>query len=108
MIYTLNQIKDKIMPAAQKYELAGVFLFGSYARNEAQDDSDVDLLIDRTNSKIRSLFDLGELYTLLGESLNKKIDLVTTSALTDADETDSAKELKNNILKERIPLYEKQ
>ena len=108
MIYSLNQIKDKIIPAAQKFELAGVFLFGSYARNEALDDSDVDLLIDRTNSKIRSLIDLGELYTQLGESLNKEIDLVTTSALSDADESVSVKELKNNILKERILLYEKQ
>ncbi|MDR3294725.1 MAG: nucleotidyltransferase domain-containing protein [Clostridiales Family XIII bacterium] len=35
-------------PIAIKYQLPTVYLFGSYARGEATDDSDVDILIDRT------------------------------------------------------------
>jgi len=108
MIYSLEQIREKIIPAARKYELANVFLFGSYSRNEAREDSDIDLLIDRTGSKIKSLFDLGELYNLLSDSLNKQIDIVTTSSLADADKTNSIITLKDNIQKERISLYEKQ
>jgi predicted nucleotidyltransferase len=108
MIYSQKQIEEIIAGVAKKYELASVYLFGSYARNEAREDSDIDFLVDRTDSKIKSLFDLGELYNLLGESLNKQIDIVTTSSLTDADNTNSINALKDNILKERISLYEKQ
>ena len=51
-------------------------LFGSYARGEATEHSDVDLLIDRGN--LRSGFALGGLYADLRDDLRKELDLVTT------------------------------
>lgn len=63
MVFTLDELKTKIAPIAEKYGLKAVYLFGSYARNEATDDSDVDILIDRTDSKIHSMFDMGGLYS---------------------------------------------
>ena len=37
MVYTIDQIKDKIYPVAEKYDLSKVYLFGSYARGEADE-----------------------------------------------------------------------
>ena len=41
MIYTIDEISSRIRPVAEKYHLKAVYLFGSYARGEARDDSDV-------------------------------------------------------------------
>ena len=46
MIYTIDEISSRIRPVAEKYHLKAVYLFGSYARGEARDDSDVDLLVE--------------------------------------------------------------
>lgn len=53
MIYTVDEIKERVAPIADKYHLAAVYLFGSYARREATENSDVDLLVDREGSTIR-------------------------------------------------------
>ena len=47
MRYTINEIKDKTNPIAKAYGIGRMSLFGSYARGEAKDDSDVDLYIAR-------------------------------------------------------------
>lgn len=46
MIYTVEEIRRCITPIAVRYRLNGVYLFGPYARGEATDESDIDLLID--------------------------------------------------------------
>lgn len=46
MIYTAEEIRRGITPVAVRYRLKAVYLFGSYARGEATDESDIDLLID--------------------------------------------------------------
>ena len=81
MIYTIDELRDRIVPITQKYNIPAVYLFGSYARNEATDGSDVDILIDREGSSIRGMFDMGGLYTELQESIGKEIDLVTLQTL---------------------------
>lgn len=81
MIYTTDEIKRRITPIAEKYRLNAVYLFGSYARNEATERSDVDVLIDRTGSTVNNLFDMGGLYNDLCEGIEKEIDLLTTDAL---------------------------
>ena len=81
MIFTVDELKSRISPIARKYGLRAVYLFGSYARNEATDGSDVDIPIDRTGSNIRGMMDMGSLYMDLRESVGKEIDLVTTQTL---------------------------
>ena len=46
MIYTVEEIRRYITPVAVRYRLKAVYLFGSYARGGATDESDVELLID--------------------------------------------------------------
>ena len=46
MLYSMNEIRNKSIPIAQKYGVRRLALFGSYARGTANDDSDLDFLID--------------------------------------------------------------
>ena len=48
MIYAVDEIARIVRPIAQRYGLRAVYLFGSYARGAATEDSDIDLLIDTT------------------------------------------------------------
>ena len=42
MVLTIDEIKKRIRPVCEKYNVKELFLFGSYARGEATEDSDVD------------------------------------------------------------------
>ena len=44
-IYTLEEIKDILIPILQKYNASNAILFGSYARNEATSNSDIDVMV---------------------------------------------------------------
>lgn len=78
-VYKIEEIAERVRPIAKRYGISKVYLFGSYARGEATEESDVDLLIDARN--ICGLFALGGVYADLEEALNKEIDLVTIEAL---------------------------
>ena len=47
MILSIDEIRDKIRPICEKYKIEKVWLFGSYARGEAREDSDVDVHLCR-------------------------------------------------------------
>lgn len=76
MVYTVEQIAQRILPVAQKYGLKAVYLFGSYARGTATDSSDIDLLIDTSGTNIKSLLTLSAVYCDLEDALRKSIDLI--------------------------------
>jgi uncharacterized protein len=76
---TLDEIKSKIIPVLRKYEVTKAGIFGSYARGEASEDSDVDILVDLPKNK--SLFDLVGLKQDLEEILSTKVDVVTYKSL---------------------------
>ena len=48
---TIEEIKQKAIPIAQEYGVDSMSLFGSYARGEASEDSDLDFFIDRGDIK---------------------------------------------------------
>ena len=75
MILTIDEIREKIRPICEKYNIEKVWLFGSYARGEAREESDVDFHV-KTAEEMRFL-ELGGLYTDLEEALGKEIDLIT-------------------------------
>ena len=62
MIYSICEIQQRIAPVTKQYGVKAVFLFGSYARGEAREDSDIDLLVDTSGTNLRSLLSLGALY----------------------------------------------
>lgn len=105
MIYTIPEIQSIVSPIASRYGLKAVFLFGSYARGEATEESDIDFLVDTTGTELKSLLSLGALYCDLEEALGKKIDMVTVSALEQKARMPSESDFKEMVLKERVSLY---
>ena len=105
MIYTYEDLKRIIAPIAKQYGLPAVYLFGSYARGTATEDSDIDLLVDTTGTNLTSLFSLGKLYCDLEDALGKNIDLITVSALTQREQMPSDKVFRETILSERMDIY---
>ncbi|OHD10095.1 MAG: hypothetical protein A2086_08210 [Spirochaetes bacterium GWD1_27_9] len=72
IIQKLKDNKDII----EKYGITKLFLFGSYARNEATEDSDIDLVYENDSDKPISYIDYVELEDFLTKNFNKKIELV--------------------------------
>ncbi len=106
MIYTLEELRQRIAPIARKYQIPAVYLFGSYARNEATDASDVDILIDREGSAIRSMFDMGGLYDELQSSIGKDVDLVTLQSLRQKSTLERTPWFVENLQKDMVRLYD--
>jgi predicted nucleotidyltransferase len=106
MVYTLDELKQKITPIARKYNIPAVYIFGSYARGNATETSDVDVLIDRKGSNIISIFDLGALYNDLNESLGKRLDLITEDALMQDDAKRRTPWFLETMQRERVVIYE--
>ena len=44
-VLTIGDIKRMIKPIATKYKVKEIYLFGSYARGEADESSDMDFLV---------------------------------------------------------------
>lgn len=107
MIYSIDDLKKRIAPIAVKYNLPAVYVFGSYARGEATDDSDVDILVDRTGSKVKGIL-IGGLYNDLCESFEKEVDMVTTAALEQENTKRDTPLFVENLKRERILIYERQ
>lgn len=57
------------------------FLFGSTARNEATQDSDIDIFIDVTPGRKFSLIDLAGMHAFLVSELGVDVDLTTRNSL---------------------------
>ena len=49
--YTIDEIKSITVPVAKQYGLEKVALFGSYAKGEQKETSDIDLIIKKGNLK---------------------------------------------------------
>ncbi len=73
-ILTIKQIKERILPIMFKHNIHDVYLFGSYARGEAKNISDVDIYCESGN--INTLIDQGFLEDELQEALGKEVDIV--------------------------------
>ena len=107
MVYTIEELKQRITPIAQKYDIPAVYIFGSYARNEATESSDVDVLIQRRGSKVIGWV-IGALYEDLSECLGKTLDLVTTETLDQVCTKERTPWFVDTLLKERLLIYAKQ
>lgn len=44
-VYTKDEIFNMVLPLLKKYHAESAILFGSYARQEADGDSDIDLVV---------------------------------------------------------------
>lgn len=78
VVQTLGSLKDEVR-LRYRADLRGIF--GSWARGEAQADSDVDVLVEF--QKGATLLDLAGLGDFLEERLRRKVDVVSQRAIRD-------------------------
>lgn len=71
--------RTEILRIAAEHGVRNVRLFGSVARGEATDRSDVDLLVDLAPGQ--SLLDLGAFQMDVQDLLGRRVDVVTTAGL---------------------------
>ena len=58
-VYTIDQLRSIIIPIAERFGMTSVAIFGSYARGEADADSDIDLIMDHGDQRITRIFGVG-------------------------------------------------
>ncbi len=75
-----KNLEKKLLPILQSYGASRIGIFGSYARNEAGPNSDLDLLVDFTDRK--SLLTLVRIKRELSEALGIEVDLLTEAAIS--------------------------
>ena len=73
-VYRMDELTEKIRPIAESYNIDKVYLFGSYARGEAIEESDIDLIVNAEKLKGLKFFGF---YEDLKEAFQKKVDLIT-------------------------------
>lgn len=71
----------ELKPWLEEQGVVNVRLFGSYARDEAGPDSDVDLLVETTRP-LPSSWGRPDIETRLSEKLGVAVQIVPTDALT--------------------------
>ena len=103
--FDLGRIRTLVAPVAKKHNLRSVYVFGSYARNEATEDSDVDLLIDREGSAIHGIFGMNALLGEFRDALGKNVDLVTVQSLKQESTVRSNSDFIENVMKEKVKIY---
>ena len=86
--------RTEILALAAKHGASNVRLFGSVARGEDREESDVDFLVDMQET--RSLFDLIGLQQDLEKAIGRKVDVLTSSGIN--------RYLKDRILGDAAPL----
>ena len=93
---SIPRIRECIAPICKKYPIRKAYLFGSYARGNATEKSDVDLRIE---GDIKSFFLLGGIYSELSDALGTELDLLSRLPESEA--------FKENLKKDEVLLYER-
>ena len=76
----LDEKRDEILRLAALHGAANVRVFGSVARGDDSDDSDIDLLVHMEDG--RSLFDLVRFWTGVSTLLGRKVDVVSDGGIS--------------------------
>ena len=80
---SIEGLKVIVAPIAKEYGIGKVYLFGSRAREDHDENSDFDFFIH--TGDIRDLFQISRLMRDLQISLNNGVDIITSGALKDDD-----------------------
>jgi predicted nucleotidyltransferase len=87
--------KARLCSVLRRHGVLRASVFGSVARGEATDTSDLDVLVEFPVGK--SLFDLVQLEFDLADAIGKKVDVVTYGSLHPR--------LREKVLREQVPLF---
>lgn len=92
----LDSIICAIVPILMQYDIDRAFIFGSYARGEADDSSDIDLGVDAP--RVRT-FILGEIIYKLEKELSLPVDVIPVDMMSP--------EFIRDIEKDAVTIYER-
>ena len=90
----LKEKRDEVLRSAAKYGARNIRVFGSLARGEADEKSDIDFLVEMEPGK--SLLDLGGLQYELEALLRCRVDVVTEHGLK--------RRIRELVLREAVPI----
>ena len=90
-----KDMKKQITDILKKRDVNHASIFGSFARGDANENSDIDILVEPSE---KNLFELAAIKKDLEENINRKIDLVTYNVLNYPEN----KEVKREINKEQV------
>ncbi len=74
------EVRETIISVLEKHGAERIAIFGSYARGEATEDSDVDILVRFEAPK--SLFELVRIEDELKCALHRDVDLITEKSVS--------------------------
>ena len=97
------QIQKLTKPVFEEYGVEKAYVFGSYARGDYNENSDIDIIIVAKN--IRSLLIIGAILEALKRVLQKEVDLIEEECFDDDEMDDVDKDFYNTIKKERVKIY---
>jgi len=90
----LREKREEIIRVAARHGARNVRIFGSVARGEADDESDIDLLVEMDPD--RSLMDHAALWLALQDLLGRKVDVVSDRGIKPR--------IRDRVLREAVPL----
>lgn len=97
------EIKKLTEPIFKEYGVEKAYIFGSYARGDYNENSDIDIIISSKN--IRSLLMIGAILEALKLVLQKEVDLIEEECFEDEEMDEIDQEFYNKIKKERVMIY---
>ena len=97
-INQIRQLAPQLMQIAQKYGISKIYVFGSVARGDATDQSDIDFLVEMQEGA--SLFGVGGFNFETEKLLGVPVDVVPLSTLSQVSDLKFVRD----IQKEAIPL----
>lgn len=98
-VYSVEEIKNILKTILDDTPVKSVVLFGSYAKNMANKNSDIDLIIDTKQALMG--FKLYSLITKIEETLEKQVDAFEKSEIIENSKLDE------EIKKTGVIVYEK-
>ena len=75
---SIEELTSIVKPIAEEYGVSKIYIFGSVARGDDNDDSDYDFCIEK--GEIRGLIKLSRFFQDLREAVGGEIDMVTTKS----------------------------
>ena len=102
---TVEEIRKKVAPIAEEYRLSRVYLFGSYAKGTAKQNSDVDVLIE--TRRPFGEYEEEQVRRAMTAALQAKVDCFLLKEPRDASLLEKQRErYKDAVAKGRVLLYE--
>jgi predicted nucleotidyltransferase len=90
----LKEKREEILRIAAKHGARNIRVFGSVARAEADEKSDIDFLVEMEAG--RSLLDMGGLLMDLRQLLGREVDIVTEQGLK--------KRIRDRVLRQAVAI----